>query len=112
MYHHYCSVYVINYSPVPQRMCYQLSTITALPMLSIIPHYYTQRNNSINLQYEHLLSLHEDFKRILHEFMCALLSKIAQDVDSTVQDVETKGGPVNPTTFSYWRFFNRNTYLK
>ena len=28
--------------------------------------------------------------RILYDFMCTLLSKAAQDVESTVQDVETK----------------------
>ena len=41
------------------------------------------------------MNLHEDFMRILREFMSILLSKTAQYVDPTVQDVEIKGNLVN-----------------
>ena len=41
----------------------------------------------------------------LHDFTCMLPSM-------TVQDVKTKGNPVNLTAFTYWRCFNRNTHLK
>ena len=34
-----------------------------------------------------------------HNFM--LLTETVQDVESTIQDVETKGIPVNLTAFSY-----------
>ena len=33
--------------------------------------------------------------------MCMLLSVTVKDVASTLQDVETKGNPVNLTAFSY-----------
>ena len=39
--------------------------------------------------------------QILHYFKCILLSITAQYIESTVQDVETKGNPVSLTTFSY-----------
>ena len=41
-----------------------------------------------------------------------LLSVAVKDVESIVQDAETKGKPVNLTALSYWRFFNRDTHLK
>ena len=37
----------------------------------------------------------------LHDFKCMLPSVTAQDVESTVQDVEAKGNPINLTAFSY-----------
>ena len=37
----------------------------------------------------------------VHDFTCMLLSVTVQDVESTVQDLETKGNPVNLTAFSY-----------
>ena len=39
--------------------------------------------------------------RTLHDFTCTLLSVTVQDIESTVQDVKTKGNPVNLTAFSY-----------
>ena len=50
--------------------------------------------------------------KISRVFYMILLSITVQDVESTVQDTETKGNSVNLTEFSYLRFFNRNTYLK
>ena len=50
-----------------------------------------QRNNSVNLQYECLQNLHEDFMRILHNFPCNLFSVTAHYFESTVQDIEAKG---------------------
>ena len=38
---------------------------------------------------------------ILHGFTCMLLCVTVQDVESTGQDIETKGNPVNLTVFSY-----------
>ena len=46
-------------------------------------------------------NLREDFRCALHDFKCALLSGRIQDGESTVQDVETKGSPINLTSFSY-----------
>ena len=54
----------------------------------------TERNNFVTLQYERFLNLREDFMCTLYDFKCMLLS-------ATVQDVETKGSPVNLTAFSY-----------
>ena len=62
---------------------------------------YTERNNSDNLQYECFFNLHEDFMRALHDFTWLLLSGRIQDVESTVQGVETKGNPINLMSFSY-----------
>ena len=39
-----------------------------------------------------------------HDFMC-MFSVTENDVESTVQDAETKGNPANLTAFSNWRFF-------
>ena len=39
--------------------------------------------------------------RTLHHFTCILLSVTVQDVESTVQNVETNGNAVNLTVFSY-----------
>ena len=39
--------------------------------------------------------------RTLHDFTCILLSVTVQDVQSTVQNVETKVNPVNLTAFFY-----------
>ena len=67
---------------------------------------------SVYLQYECVLNLHKDFTRSLYDFTYILLFKTAQDVEITVQDVETKGNSINLTAYSYWRFFNRNNHLK
>ena len=53
-----------------------------------------QGNNRVKLQYERILDLHEEFMYTLHDFTCILLSR-------TVQDVKTKGNPVNLTAFCY-----------
>ena len=53
------------------------------------------------LQYEHLLVSHENFMGTLHDFPCMLLSVIVQDVELTIQDVETKGTPVVIKEFFY-----------
>ena len=37
----------------------------------------------------------------LHNFTCIILSGTVQDVESTVQIIETKDNPVNLTGFSY-----------
>ena len=47
------------------------------------------------------MNLHEDFMYALHDFTCMLLSVTAHDVESTVQDVETKANPVILTAVSY-----------
>ena len=74
---------------------------------------YTRRNNLVNLSYERFFfNFREDFKGSLHDFTCMLLSVTVQDIESTVQAVEAKGNPVIFMAFSYWRFFNRSTYLK
>ena len=39
--------------------------------------------------------------RILHVVTCTLISKTEEDVETTVQDVETKDNPVNLTAFFY-----------
>ena len=83
-----------------------------MKFLTSLPDTYTQRNNSENLEYDRLLSSHEDLTPVLYDFTCILLSKTAQDVESTLQDVETKCNSVNITAISYWRFFNRNPHLK
>ena len=46
-------------------------------------------------------NLRENFTLTLHDFMCMLLSIIVKDVESTIQDFETKGISVNLTAFSY-----------
>ena len=51
---------------------------------------YTERNNLGYLQYERLLNLRIDFKCSLHDFTCMLLSATVKDVESIVQDGETK----------------------
>ena len=66
---------------------------TCYKKIKLVISIYTQRDNSVNLQCERLLNLHEDFTRILHDFTCTLLSK-------TVQDVETNDNPVNLTALS------------
>ena len=50
--------------------------------------WYTEINTSIDLPYERFLNSHIDFMRIL-------LSITAQNVDSTVQDFETKSNPLS-----------------
>ena len=52
--------------------------------------YYTERNNSENLQYERYFNLRENFMRVLHDFTCILLSLAVHDVESIAQDVEKK----------------------
>ena len=49
---------------------------------------------------------HEVFTYILHDFTCILLSITAQNIDATVQDIETKGNPVNLAAFFYCRFLS------
>ena len=63
--------------------------------------YYTEKNDHVNLHYECILNLREDFMRTLHDFTYMLLSVTVQDVESTVQDIEIKGVSVNSTAFSY-----------
>ena len=60
--------------------------------------------NTVNLQYERLLTSNEDFTCVLHDFTRILLS-------ITVQGVEPNVNPVNLMVFSYWRFFNKNTHF-
>ena len=55
---------------------------------------YTQRNDPANFQYKRLLNSHKGLKCIFHDFTSVLLSV-------TIQDVGTKGNPVNLTSVSY-----------
>ena len=66
-------------------------------------HWCDQRHKTIllNLQYKRLLTLHEDFTFILHDFTLFLIFIIVQSVESIVQYVETKDSPVNLTAFYY-----------
>ena len=67
-------------------------------------HNNTQRNNSEKLQYERCLNSFEDFTHILQDFTCTLLSITAQDAESTVEDIETKGNPLTLTVFPIEEF--------
>ena len=61
----------------------------------------TERNNLVNLQYERFFNLRGDFVCTVHYFRCMIHSVTVQNIESTVQDVETKGNPVSLTAFSY-----------
>ena len=56
---------------------------------------YTERINPVNLQYEHLLNSHEDFRCNLHDTTCILFSITAKHIESKIQDIETKDNSVN-----------------
>ena len=51
--------------------------------------FYTERNDSVNLQYQCFLNLREDFMFTLQHLTCMLLCATVQDVESTVQEIET-----------------------
>ena len=68
-------------------------------VLSFETYRYTQRNNPVSLQHEHFFNLREDFVGSLRDFTCRLLAVIVQNVELTVQDVETKVNPANLTGF-------------
>ena len=46
-------------------------------------------------------NLNEDFMFTLHNFLCMLLSVTVQEFGSKLQDVETKGNPINIKAFLY-----------
>ena len=62
---------------------------------------HMERSNPINLQYKHFFKLREDFMCTLNDIKFMILSVPLQDIELRVQDVETKGNPVNTTAFSY-----------
>ena len=57
------------------------------------------------------MNSHEYITRVLHDFTCMLLSVAAEDVESTVQYVETRGNPVNLTAVSYIEEFSIETLI-
>ena len=46
-------------------------------------------------------NLRKDFMRTFHTFTCMLISVTVQNVESTVQDIETKSSSVNLMAFFY-----------
>ena len=57
---------------------------------------YTRRENIITLHFERFLSLLEYFACALHDLTCMIIFVTVQDIEPTVQGVET-----NLTSFSY-----------
>ena len=69
--------------------------------------YSTERNNPVNLQYlVFFLNLREEVMCTLHYYTSMLLSVTVEKVESTVQNVETKGNSIYLTSFSHRKFFH------